>query len=268
MGKNSYKSILLITFFFLSLTSFKTALSYPTGIVGRTFKNGGLGCSCHGNLTSSVNVFIIGADSLAVGQTKAIRIKIQGGAAIAGGFNVAAKLGTLSVGAFPGIQLISEELTHTTPKLFSADTVSWFFNYTAPSTPGYDTLYACGNSTNNNGQSTGDTWNFLIRMPVKIYQPVGIRNQNEIATSFLLNQNYPNPFNAITNIKFSLPKENKVKLTIYDLNGKEIATLINSNYAAGTYSYQFDASALSSGVYFYRLDAEGYSAIRKMTLLK
>lgn len=267
MNKNiSLFAFILIVF--IHLLPATSVYSYPWGIVGRTFKNGGLGCDCHGNLTSSVNVSILGADSVAAGQTKTIRIKIQGGAAVAGGFNVAAKFGTLSVGTFPGIQLISGELTHTSPKLFSADTVSWFFNYTAPSTPGYDTLYACGNSTNNNGQNTGDTWNFLIRMPVKIYQSVGIRNLNEIATSFSLNQNYPNPFNATTSIKFSLPKEGKVKLTIYDLNGKEVTTLINGSYAAGTYSYQFDASVLSSGVYFYRLDTEGYSAIRKMALLK
>lgn len=270
MNKNIGKQIFSIAFILvlLHLISFETAFSYPTGIVGRTYKNGGLGCSCHGNLTPSVNVFIIGADSVAAGQTKTIRIKIQGGAAIAGGFNVAAKFGTLSVGSFPGIQLISGELTHTTPKLFSGDTVSWFFNYTAPPTPGYDTLYACGNSTNNNGQNTGDTWNFLIRMPVRIYQSVGIKNLNEVATSFSLSQNYPNPFNPITNIKFSLPKDSRVKLVIYDLNGREVASLVNGYYAAGVYSYQFDASTLSSGVYFYRLDANGYSDIKKMTLVK
>lgn len=270
MNKKHSKFILLITLFLLCLhlISLETAFSYPWGIVGRTFKNGGFGCDCHGNLTPSVNVFIIGADSVAVGQTKTIRIKIQGGAAIAGGFNVAAKFGTLSTGGFPGIQLISDELTHTAPKLFSGDTVSWFFNYTAPPTAGYDTLYACGNSTNNNGQNTGDTWNFLIRMPVKIYQPVGIKHTEELATAFSLAQNYPNPFNPLTTIKFSIPMESKILLTVIDVNGKEVAKLVNATLRAGTYSYQFDGSTLASGIYFYRLMTDHYSDIKKMTLVK
>jgi hypothetical protein len=69
----------------------------------------------------------------------------------------------------------------------------------------------------------------------------------------LLFQNYPNPFNPITTIKFDLPKNSYVKLIVYDLLGREVSLLVNEELKASSYAVDFDASALSSGVYFYRL---------------
>jgi hypothetical protein len=84
-----------------------------------------------------------------------------------------------------------------------------------------------------------------------------------------LEQNYPNPFNPSTSIRFALPKAAVVSLKVYDVTGQRVATLLNGEArAAGTYTVPFDASALASGVYFYRLDAGAFHQVRKMLLVK
>jgi hypothetical protein len=83
-----------------------------------------------------------------------------------------------------------------------------------------------------------------------------------------LAQNYPNPFNPATSIKFSLPKQSHVKLVIYDVLGKEIATLVNDELKAGVYNKTFDGSNFASGVYFYRIDAGDFTDVKKMVLVK
>jgi hypothetical protein len=90
----------------------------------------------------------------------------------------------------------------------------------------------------------------------------------EVPNGFSLSQNYPNPFNPVTNIKFSIPKSGLVTLKVYDIAGKEVALLVNQNLNAGTFNYDFDASGLSSGVYFYRINAEGFTDVKKMILVK
>jgi hypothetical protein len=86
--------------------------------------------------------------------------------------------------------------------------------------------------------------------------------------SFELSQNYPNPFNPSTKIDFKISKASDVKLTVYNVLGQQVATLLNEHMSAGSQSVVFDASKLSSGVYFYRLDAGNFSSIKKMMLLK
>jgi hypothetical protein len=99
---------------------------------------------------------------------------------------------------------------------------------------------------------------------------IGIKNlSGEIPSGFRLYQNYPNPFNPSTKIKFELPFNGFISLTIYDINGKEIGRLINSHLKAGVYEIDWTAeSYLSSGVYFYTLTSEKHSATNKMLLLK
>ena len=87
-------------------------------------------------------------------------------------------------------------------------------------------------------------------------------------TSFSLHQNYPNPFNPTTIISYDLPTSGQVILKVYDILGKEVATLYNGNQNAGTYNVSFDATKLASGVYFYQLRSGNYSSIKKMVLLK
>ena len=85
---------------------------------------------------------------------------------------------------------------------------------------------------------------------------------------FALNQNYPNPFNPSTSISFSLPTRTFVSLKIFDLIGKEVATLVSEEMSAGSYAKQWNASTVSSGVYFYQIRANNYCETKKLTLLK
>ena len=81
-------------------------------------------------------------------------------------------------------------------------------------------------------------------------------------------QNYPNPFNPTTIIRYQLPQGRNVLLKVYDILGREVATLVNEVKPPGTYTVQFDASGLASGMYFYRLDAGHFMCVRKLMLLR
>jgi hypothetical protein len=93
-------------------------------------------------------------------------------------------------------------------------------------------------------------------------------NTSEIPTQYVLEQNYPNPFNPSTTIAFSLPSAGKTTLSVYNVVGQKMETLIDGYKEAGQYTVTFDASHLSTGVYFYRLEAGTYSVVKKMLLLK
>jgi len=86
--------------------------------------------------------------------------------------------------------------------------------------------------------------------------------------AFALEQNYPNPFNPSTIIKYSIPSASNVSLKIYDILGNEVANLVNEKKEAGSYQVQFDGSRLTSGVYFYKLQAEGVALTKKLLLMK
>lgn len=102
-----------------------------------------------------------------------------------------------------------------------------------------------------------------------ICSTVGIQNNGSgIPSEFSLKQNYPNPFNPVTNINFSIPNSSFVKITVFDITGKEVAKLINENMNAGSYTVDFDASNLATGVYLYRIDADGFTDVKKMMLIK
>ena len=86
--------------------------------------------------------------------------------------------------------------------------------------------------------------------------------------SFSISQNYPYPFNPSTAISCSLSKSGNVTLRIFNILGNEVATLVNEDKAAGQYKVEFDASNLSSGVYFYKIQTESFIETKKMILLK
>lgn len=95
-----------------------------------------------------------------------------------------------------------------------------------------------------------------------------LETSDELAKDFLLHSNYPNPFNPSTTIAFDLPKQAKVTLVIYDLLGNEVETLVDKELSSGKYRATWEASGLTSGTYFYRIDAGDWSATERMTLLK
>jgi photosystem II stability/assembly factor-like uncharacterized protein len=97
---------------------------------------------------------------------------------------------------------------------------------------------------------------------------VSVEDDNYAVSEYKLDQNYPNPFNPSTVISYQLPVSSDVTLKVYDILGNEIETLVNEEQSAGVYEIEFDASKLSSGIYFYQLKAGNYINTKKMILIK
>jgi len=123
------------------------------------------------------------------------------------------------------------------------------------------------NESAGNGRIFYVTW-FGNSLYTDGFEFTSVDNMHLKPASFALEQNYPNPFNPATNIRFSLPKEVNVSLKVYDVLGREIATLMNGVKQPGTYEVIWDARGVPSGVYFYRLAAGEFRDLRKMILLK
>ncbi|MCI0472284.1 MAG: C25 family cysteine peptidase, partial [Ignavibacteria bacterium] len=117
--------------------------------------------------------------------------------------------------------------------------------------------------------SSSSSYTALPNITLVINTMTGTQNvSTELPKEYSLMQNYPNPFNPVTKINFALPKQGFVSLKIYDVLGREVSTLVNEVRQAGAYSVDFDASHLSSGVYFYRLESGAFSDIKRMILIK
>lgn len=91
---------------------------------------------------------------------------------------------------------------------------------------------------------------------------------NGVPSTYDLFQNYPNPFNPVTTIKFQVPKSGLVSIKVYDITGKLVSELVNSNLGAGEYQTEFNASNLSSGVYYYKMMSGSYTSVKSMILIK
>lgn len=101
-------------------------------------------------------------------------------------------------------------------------------------------------------------------MPLTSVEP----NGQEIPASYSISQNFPNPFNPTTRINFSIPKSSFVNIVVYDAKGSKIETLVNENKQSGNYTVNFNAAVYSTGVYFYKITANGFSDVKRMMLLK
>ena len=261
----------------LALVSF-VIYGFSFGITGLTLKTTGSGCYCHGSFSANVTVSISGPDTVTAGETAVYTVTITGGPLVRGGTDIAVGRGTIDTLTLSGLIKLSGELTHRTPKMPSGGNVSFQFLYTAPQTAGRDTFYAVGNSVNFDNSSAGDQWNHAANKIIFVRNPVGIIN-NSSAVKFELHQNYPNPFNPVTKIKFDIasvgtvhlpvPQAGRtVRLTVYDILGKEIAELVNDELNPGTYEVNWDASNYPSGVYYYKLTAGDFTDTKKMVLIK
>ncbi len=144
---------------------------------------------------------------------------------------------------------------------------SWFYqNVNAGA------MNACQMFTNGNSYVVGNGQTFPQAAIFKSTRIItgGIEFSNNVPEKFMLNQNYPNPFNPVTTIKFAIPRAANVSLIVYDVTGKEISRLINNApLNAGTFDARFDGSSLASGIYFYKLIADGQSiGTKRMMMVK
>jgi len=129
-------------------------------------------------------------------------------------------------------------------------------------------LFIAGESDGNYQVSVSDSSSSIIAS-ADINILVGVESENEnIPNNITLSQNYPNPFNPYTTINFSLPNKSFVSLKVYDVIGREIKTLVSGEKKPGYYNIQFGSEQLSSGIYFYKLEAGNFIETKKMILLK
>lgn len=99
-------------------------------------------------------------------------------------------------------------------------------------------------------------------------EPTAVNDEKNILDNFRLLQNYPNPFNPETVISYEIPQRSEVNIKVYNLMGQEVANLVNEVKDSGTHSVNFNAGKLSSGIYFYKITAGKFSAVKKMMLIK
>jgi len=109
---------------------------------------------------------------------------------------------------------------------------------------------------------------FSVKNTVMIANSVGVVSNSGTVKEFNLSQNYPNPFNPVTRITYSIPKQELVKIRVFDVLGKEVAVLVNEVKTSGIYEATFDASSFSSGVYFYKLETSSFSDVKRMIVTK
>jgi hypothetical protein len=108
-----------------------------------------------------------------------------------------------------------------------------------------------------------------IRMIIsRLFGEIKTAEENVLPTSFTLSQNYPNPFNPVTKINYALPNKSKVTIKVFDILGAMVNTLVNETKDAGYYTVSFDGTGLSSGIYFYTIEAGNYNESKKMILIK
>lgn len=271
MKNISTKHFLRINAPVLILLLFVSFLLYgfATGIDGLTLKTSTNGCSCHSPTAStSVIVFLTGPDSVVIGTTVNYTVEISEANKTGAGVDIAARIGSLGV-VTPSLHLSNGELVHNSNITMTNHAVVLTFSYTAPGTLTTDTIFATGLATNSNNQSNGDIWNWATNKRIIVRSPLGITPiSGQIPSDYTLAQNYPNPFNPSTNISFSLPKSSFTKLEVIDLGGKVVDNLVNETLEAGAYRINWNAGSLASGIYFYKIEADGFSESRKMILVK
>ena len=197
-----------------------------------------------------------------------------------------ANTGTEGAGGFRNGFFFSTDSNITTADTYITDNYNSFvsaggtFNWGGPTLPvpagTASGVYYMGILVDMDGDvaESNESNNYVCaRVVVEIATDVEEREGDGLPTSFVLSQNYPNPFNPATVIEFSLPAAAHANLIIYNVLGREVATLVNENLPAGSYSVEWNGqedsgSSAASGIYFYRLEAGDFGSTMKMVLVK
>ncbi len=251
---------------------FSSILLYasPDGFTGRTKKTSNNGCSCHGGSTPTNDVLVViaGPDTLNIGQTAMYTLTVSKASKTGAGLDIAVRSGTLAL-VSSNIHLSNGELTQNANIPMTSGSMTVQFNFTAGNSATLDTIWATGLATNSNNNTSGDDWNWANSKRVVVRNPSAVINiSGKVPGNYSLSQNYPNPFNPATKIRFNLPKNSEVRLSVFDMTGREVETLVNGVFPAGTFEADWNPAELSSGIYFYTLKTNGFTDTKKMILVK
>lgn len=222
--------------------------------------------SCHGSTGGTIVVTGF-PSSYQPGQTYRIVVRRNGGSLIVN-YNATTRVGTSATVAGTFATVTNSVLytgadggVYANPRAIDSSV----FNWTAPARGTGTVSFYCagfqGTTSSANGQSTR-----IILTSSEI--TTSVETISSLPHEISLGQNYPNPFNPSTSFAFRVARTEFVALKVFDISGKEVATLINEVVNAGEHRVSFNASALSSGIYFYRLDTKGFSQTRKMVVAK
>ncbi|MBP8976205.1 MAG: T9SS type A sorting domain-containing protein, partial [Bacteroidetes bacterium] len=155
-----------------------------------------------------------------------------------------------------------------TVTVFTFETDSRAFTVSAGS---YLALRITNNSSKNYAVKTGSAWSYCSS-PYSSYNYLVSVDNNSMTENapkeYALHQNYPNPFNPVTKISYEIPVKSQVTLKVYDMLGREVARLYDGEREAGRYEAEFNGMRFASGVYFYKLEAGSYTAVKKLLLVK
>ena len=206
----------------------------------------------YGNRTGSSNTQIAGSGTFNITNTN-----IEGGWAGSGNIDELPLF-------MENTPLILQE---GSPCVDKGDTSAANYDWEDPDNPGFALSPALGTLRNDMGAYGGNQYK---SMPfITSFEITVIKDENEtIPDKLILRQNYPNPFNPTTTISYSISEPATISLKVFDILGREVITLLNEYRTAGSYKLEFDASSLSSGVYFYRIKAGEFSDIKKLTIIK
>lgn len=147
---------------------------------------------------------------------------------------------------------------------------TWFSTVRSTITPN-KTLGVFDDLSNGNGCTDLDSGGLQTRRPnicILLTPLTGVSSNNSVPQTYSLSQNYPNPFNPETRISYSIPKAGFVSIQVFDMLGRQVAGLVNDYKKAGSYITEFNASGLSSGVYYYKMISGDFSDFKKMIVIK
>ena len=259
----SLRTIIVFSILFSATTAARP--SY-TGYSGASGSKGTCATTCHGSGTGTITVSGF-PSSYEPGKSYTVSVQHTGGSTIAN-FNASTRKGTTSTiaGSFAALSKTAlytvaeyENGIRASSNNIDAATFTW----TAPAAgTGTVSLYLSGSQGTKSGPNT------KIVLSSTEQSASAVHETNAAPARYGLEQNFPNPFNPSTEITYQLPSEGHVLLTVHNVLGKEIASVVNGVENAGTHTIRFNAASLAGGIYFYRLQTGSFTAIRKMLLVK